>query len=201
MPELVFFTGSMGSGKSTLALQTVYNQQGRGRTGLVFTCLDRSSQALLTSRTGMSSPAIHVDAELDFFALASAALRDGEALDYLVCDEAQFYTAAQVDQLADVVDILNVDVFAFGLVTDFRTVLFPGSQRLLELADRIVAPASPALCWCGRPGTHQARLVDGIMVEEGAVIVVGDTGASGGQTTYEVLCRRHHRLKQPLPLA
>ena len=77
-------------------------------------------------------------------------LSAGERVDYLVCDEAQFYTAEQIDQLARIVDDLAVDVLAVGILTDFRTRLFPGSQRLVELADRMELAAGAApLCWCG----------------------------------------------------
>jgi thymidine kinase len=124
----------------------------------------------------------------------------GEPVDYLICDEAQFYTPAQVEQLARLVDEMGVDVYAFGITADFRTRLFPGSQRLVELADRVDVLQVEALCWCGARGTHNARTVDGVMVVEGEQVVVGDTGGAGatgggtgaGQVGYEVLCRRHH---------
>lgn len=79
----------------------------------------------------------------------------------------------------------------FGITTDFRTRLFPGSQRLIELADRIEALQVEALCWCGARATHNARTVDGAMVVEGAQVVVGDVRQTA-EVGYEVLCRRHH---------
>ena len=103
-----------------------------------------------------------------------SAAPSGIRVDYLICDEAQFYSAAQVEQLARVVDEIEVDVFAFGITADFRTRLFPGSQRLIELADRVQVLQVEALCWCGRRATHNARTVDGVMVTEGAQVVVGD---------------------------
>src|SRR5206468_9150874 len=75
--------------------------------------------------------------------------------------------------------------------TDFRTKLFPGSQRLVELADRVEVLQVEALCWCGARATHNARTVGGAMVVEGAQ-VVGDVNQSEA-VGYEVLCRRHHR--------
>ena len=113
-------------------------------------------------------------------------------MDYLICDEAQFYQAEQVDQLARIVDELQLDVYAFGILADFRTRLFAGSQRLVELADRVETLPLGPLCWCGARGTHNARTVDGLMVTEGSQVVVGDTG-SGREVRYEVLCRAHHR--------
>ena len=86
---------------------------------------------------------------------------------------------AQVEQLARVVDEIDVDVFAFGITADFRTRLFPGSQRLIELADRVQVLQVEALCWCGRRATHNARTVDGVMVMEGAQVVVGDVDMAG----------------------
>jgi thymidine kinase len=116
-------------------------------------------------------------------------------VDFLICDEAQFYSAEQVDQLGRVVDEMGADVFAFGITTDFRTRLFPGSARLLELADRVEALQVQALCWCGARATHNARTEHGVMVVEGAQVVVGDVAADEAETGYEVLCRQHHRLR------
>jgi thymidine kinase len=80
------------------------------------------------------------------------------------------------------VDEIDIDVFAFGITSDFRTRLFPGSQRLIELADRVQVLQVEALCWCGRRATHNARTVDGVMVTEGAQVVVGDVAAAGETT-------------------
>ena len=120
-----------------------------------------------------------------------------------MCDEAQFYSRDQIDQLAKIVDELQLDVFCFGILTDFRSSLFPGSARLVELADRMNVLQVEALCWCGKRATHNARTEDGVMVVEGEVIVVGDVedeDAAGGthraepaHVAYEVLCRQHHR--------
>ena len=111
----------------------------------------------------------------------------------MIADEAQFLVPEQIDQLARVVDDLGLDVYAFGITTDFRTKLFPGSQRLVELADRIEVLQVEALCWCGARATHNARTVGGAMVVEGAQVVVGDVNQSADEVGYEVLCRRHHR--------
>ncbi len=124
------------------------------------------------------------------------ALTQGARIDYLICDEAQFYEPWQIDQLARIVDDLQIDVFAFGILTDFRTTLFPGSARLVEIADRMNVLQVEALCWCGRRATHNARTENGEMVTEGDVIVVGDVFDADVPTPvvgYEVLCRQHHR--------
>jgi thymidine kinase len=192
--ELQFFTGTMDSGKSTLALQTNHNHAARGRSGRIFTSHDRAGAATLSSRLGLQHEAIEVDDEFDLWQYVVDTLTRGGRVDYLICDEAQFYTPAQIEQLARVVDELQVDVFAFGILTDFRTAMFPGSARLVELADRMHVLQVEALCWCGKRATHNARTENGEMVTQGDVIVVGDVeGGQPAEVGYEVLCRQHHR--------
>jgi thymidine kinase len=190
--ELVFFCGTMDCGKSTLALQTDHNHAARGRRGLICTKLDRAGESVLSSRLGLSVAAIEVTDDLDLWELVVRRRTSGDPVDYLICDESQFLLVRQVEQLARLVDEMGIDVFAFGITTDFRTELFPGSQRLIELADRVEVLQVQALCWCGRRGTHNARTIDGVMVLEGDQVLVGDTDAGAGQVGYEVLCRRHH---------
>jgi thymidine kinase len=194
--ELHFFTGTMDSGKSTLALQTNHNHAARGRVGRIFTTHDRAGEALLSSRLGLTHAAIEVAQDFDFWRYVVDDLTQGGRIDYLICDEAQFFTRNQVDELAKVVDELQIDVFAFGILTDFRTNLFEGSSRLVELADRVHTLQVEALCWCGKRATHNARTENGVMVTEGEVIVVGDVEAADeppADVAYEVLCRQHHR--------
>ena len=189
----------MDSGKSTLALQTNHNHAVRGRVGRIFTTNDRAGEATLSSRLGLTHEALEVTEGFDFWAYVVHSLTHGARVDYLICDEAQFYTPTQVEQLARVVDELQIDVFAFGILTDFRSQMFPGSARLVELADRMNVLQVEALCWCGKRATHNARTEDGVMVTEGEVVVVGDTApdasadAQGTVVGYEVLCRQHHR--------
>lgn len=212
MAELVFFSGTMDCGKSTLALQTDHTHAHRGRRGVIYTRDDRAGGSMVSSRLGLSAPAVEVTADTDFWADVARRRTHGAVVDYLVCDEAQFYSADQVDQLARIVDEMGVDVFAFGITTDFRTRLFPGSARLIELADRVEVLQVRALCWCGRRATHNARTLGGQMVTEGEQVLIGDTseadsaaglaGAAGAieaeqpsrilEVAYEVLCRRHH---------
>ncbi|WP_406283438.1 thymidine kinase [Streptomyces sp. NBC_00209] len=193
MPELVFFSGTMDCGKSTLALQIGHNRSARGLQGVIFTRDDRAGEGKLSSRLGLVTEAVEADEDMDLYAYLVAQLSKGGRVDYVIVDEAQFLAPAQIDQLARVVDDLEMDVFAFGITTDFRTRLFPGSQRLVELADRMEQLQVEALCWCGARATHNARTVDGEMVVEGAQVVVGDVNHPAGEVGYEVLCRRHHR--------
>lgn len=192
MAEFVFFAGTMDCGKSTLALQTDHNHRTRGRAGLVLSRLDRAGEAKLSSRLGLSVPAIEVTDGLDVFRLLVDRLSTGHRVDYVIADEAQFYQPEHIEQLAMAVDDLHIDVYAFGIMTDFRTRLFPGSARLVELADRIQPLQVEALCWCGRRATQNARTVNGVMVLEGDQVLVGDTNGVG-EVSYEVLCRRHYR--------
>ncbi|MHA7263820.1 thymidine kinase [Arthrobacter sp. TMN-37] len=208
MAELLFFCGTMDSGKSTLALQMEHNHRARGRKGVLFSCHDRAGESMISSRLGLRTRAVEVHPETDFWSEVTGRLTQGARVDYLICDEAQFYTAGQIDQLARIADDMDIDVFAFGITSDFRTRLFPGSQRLVELADRIQVLQVEALCWCGRRATHNARIVNGVMAVEGDQMVVGDVEApadpgdagtpprSEPVTEYETLCRRHHMRRQ-----
>jgi thymidine kinase len=137
MAELIYYCGTMDSGKSTLALQTAHNHTSRGRTGVLFTNRDRAGSGKISSRLGLTSEAIEVDSEMDLHKFVVDSLSNGRRIDFVICDEAQFYAPDQIEQLARIVDGLGIDVYAFGILTDFRTKLFPGSARLVELADRV----------------------------------------------------------------
>ncbi len=186
----------MDCGKSTLALQVDHNHRARGRVGRICTSQDRAGAGTLSSRLGLRVDAVEVDDDFHFWRYVVDSLTGGARVDYLVCDEAQFYAREQIDQLARLVDDLQIDVFAFGILTDFRTQMFPASARLVELADRVHMLQVEALCWCGQRATHNARTEDGDMVTEGDIIVLGDVDqgdAPAPEVGYEVLCRQHHR--------
>ncbi len=200
MSTLRFFFGTMGSGKSTMALQIRHNLTGRGLECLLITQLDRQ-EGMVSSRLGVSAEAMILDHTVDLFRAINTEHRRGPGLHAVICDEAQFYEANQIDQLARVVDELDIEVYAFGLLTSFQGVLFPGTQRLLELADVRSEIQVEARCWCGARATHNARLVNGRQVYDGALKVVGDTGEAGSdegasdeaepEVTYDLRCRRH----------
>ncbi len=191
MAELVFFTGTMDCGKSTLALQMNHNHAARGRLGVMFSSRDRAGDSRVSSRLGLEVPAREVHEDTDLWDEVTRLHAEGTAVDYVVCDEAQFYSADHIEQLARLVDDMDIDVFAFGITADFRTELFPGSARLIELADRVEILQVQALCWCGARATHNARTLNGVMVTSGDQVMVGDT-VTGEDVAYEVLCRRHH---------
>lgn len=199
--HLTFFHGPMDCGKSTLALQVDHNQSRQGRHGMLLTQGDRSAVPQISSRVGISRTAVEIHGGTDLRLLVRERWAAGRRVDYLIVDEAQFLAGAQVDQLAELVDEWHVDVYAFGLTTDFRTRLFPGTQRLLEVADVVERVQVEVLCWCGSPGLLNARIVGGVMVRSGQTVVVADTGprappvgAEGSRPAvrYQVLCRRHY---------
>ncbi|MBM0257872.1 thymidine kinase [Micromonospora sp. 4G55] len=189
---LKFFWGPMDCGKSTMALQMNYNHARQGRRGLVTTRIDRSLGPQVTSRIGLAHSAVEVTDSLDLRTLVRDTWAEGVRVDYLICDEASFYNVEHVEQMAELVDGYDVDVYAFGLATDFRSCLFPAAQRLFELADEVARIQIEVLCWCGREGLLNARVVDGRVVREGAQVVIGDT-ADSAEVRYQVLCRRHYR--------
>lgn len=184
----------MDCGKSTLALQMDHNHARQGRRGLVLTRNDRSMGPRVTTRIGLVREAVEVTDELDLVALIGKRLDEGTRVDYLICDEACFYTVEHIEQLAGLVDEHDIDVYAFGLASDFRSQLFPAAKRLLELADEVHRLQVEVLCWCGREGLLNARIVDGVVAREGEQVVIGDTaGDDPGEVRYQVLCRRHYR--------
>jgi thymidine kinase len=182
--HLRFFHGPMDCGKSTLALQVDHNHSRQGRRGLLLTQGDRSARPLISSRVGLCREAIEVGPATDLRLLVRAHWAEGHRVDYLI-------------------------VYAFGLTTDFRARLFPGTQRLLEVADDVQRIQVEVLCWCGLPGLLNARVVDGAMVREGETVVVADTAPTPApdeagpdpEVHYQVLCRRHHVLGQLGPAA
>ena len=194
MAELIYYCGTMDSGKSTLALQTAHNRKSRGLEGLILTNKDRGGTGVITSRLGLQATAYEVSPEFDIFEYIKSEKANGRKIEYVICDETQFFERSHIEQLSRVVDEMGIDVFAFGILTDFRTKLFPGSERLIELADRILPLQVEALCWCGARATHNARVANGVMVTEGDQILPGDVGTPQ-KIGYEVLCRKHHMRK------
>lgn len=191
MAELRFYFGTMGSGKSTQALQINHNLRTRGLKTLLCSQLDRED-GKVSSRLGVSAQAEQVDDSVNMYLLAKRFIDANGGLDALVADEAQFYASDQIEQLARIVDELNVEVYAFGLLTSFQGELFAGTKRLLELADVRQEVQVEARCWCGSRATHNARLVDGQQVYDGMLKVVGDTDADpDAVVSYELRCRLH----------
>jgi thymidine kinase len=193
MAKLYFYYSAMNAGKSTVLLQSSYNYQERGMRTLVFVpAIDsRSGLGRVRSRIGLEAPA-EVLAPTDNLLNR---VRHEHTIDPIACvliDEAQFLTRAQVEQLSDVADVLEIPVLCYGLRTDFQGQLFPGSGALLALADDLVELKT--ICHCGRKATMNLRLAaDGRAVREGAQIEIG------GNERYVALCRRHHKTARAAP--
>lgn len=185
MAKLYFYYASMNAGKSTMLLQADFNYRERGMRTLLFTAAvdNRAGAGRIASRIGLAAEAIAFDGDTDLRLRVEREADTGPVHCVLV-DEAQFLTAAQVDQLAAVADVLGVPVLAYGLRTDFRGDLFEGSARLLALADALVEIKS--VCRCGRKATMNLR-VDA----EGRAVAQGAQTEIGGNDRYVALCRRH----------
>ena len=185
MAKLYFYYASMNAGKSTNLLQADFNYRERGMSTMLFTAAvdDRFAAGTIASRIGLSAPATAFDGDTDLLALALSEQAEGPLACVLV-DEAQFLTPDQVDQLATLADAHGVPVLCYGLRTDFRGDLFPGSARLLALADALVEIKS--VCDCGRKATMNLR-----MGADGRAIAQGRQTEIGGNERYVALCRRH----------
>ncbi len=177
----------MNAGKSTSLLQSAHNYREQGMHALVFTAAidDRFGRGIVRSRIGLEAEALLFDDSTSFMAHVSAALYDGTVACVLV-DEAQFLSAAQVDELARVVDEHQVPVLCFGLRTDFRGELFPGSARLLAIGDKL--SELKTVCTCGRKATMTLRIG-----EDGKPVTDGNQVEIGGNERYESRCREHWR--------
>ena len=184
MAKLYFYYSTMNAGKSTALLQASYNYGERGMRTLVYTAkLDDRAGGRVHSRIGISSEARHFNAQSDLFAEATAE-NAHRPLHCVLIDEAQFLCPAQVRQLGRIVDELDIPVLCYGLRTDFRGELFPGSAQLLAWADNLVELKT--ICHCGQKATMVVRVrPDGAVENEGAQVEIG------GNDRYLSLCRRH----------
>ena len=185
MAKLYFSYSTMNAGKSTLLLQASYNYRERGmRTVLFIAAFDnRAGVGRIASRIGLDCEAIPFRPEDDLYRSLEALKADGDIACAFV-DEAQFLTEEQVWQLARVADRLSIPVMTYGLRTDFRGQLFPGSAALLAIADELREVRT--ICHCGRKATMVVRMDgNGNVIREGAQIEVG------GNEKYVSYCRRH----------
>ncbi|MBR4015640.1 MAG: thymidine kinase [Anaerotignum sp.] len=183
MAKLYFRYGAMGSSKSAQALITKFNYEERGmRVWLIKPAADtRYGADKVYSRIGLEQRADSISEEMDLLQIFRD--REREFYDVVIADEAQFFTPAQIEQLREIVDRYHVPVFCFGLRTDFRTRMFPGSVRLFELADSITELKT--VCACGSKATVNAR-VDA----EGNVITEGEQVLLGGNESYQPMCHK-----------
>ena len=183
MAKLYFKYGAMGSSKTAQALITKYNYEENDlKVWLIKPSADtRDGITVLRSRIGLQSQVVVMAPEMDVYALFQA--HQAGLCDVIIVDECQFLTPAQIDQLRSIVNDFNIPVMCFGLRTDFQTHLFPGSLRLMEVADTI--QEIKTICDCGAKATVNARIDgDGHIVTEGAQVVLG------GNDSYIAMCHK-----------
>lgn len=187
MAQLYFYFSAMNAGKSTSLLQSAHNYKEQGMHVALYTAAidDRYGRGIIRSRIGLQESAQLFDENTCFYDSLMQQHRSKPIACVLV-DEAQFLSRQQVDDLAEVVDQLNVPVLCYGLRTDFQCELFPGAARLLAIADKL--SELKTVCFCGRKATMTVRLD-----EAGNVIAEGDQVEIGGNERYESKCRRHYR--------
>lgn len=190
--KLYFRYGTMGSAKTALLLTTAYNFEERG---MSYLCLKpvidtREKDNVIRSRIGIERKCLWIYPHTDIYILAKEEIRKRRStIDWLLIDEAQFLSEAQVDQLSRVVDDFASNVICYGLRTDFQSHLFEGSRRLFEIADTIDEIKST--CSCGRKTIINARIgANGDFVEEGAQVEIG------GDDRYIAVCRKCWRNKR-----
>ncbi len=189
MAKLYFYYSSMNAGKSTTLLQSSYNYQERGMNTLIYTAAidDRFGVGKVSSRIGISQDALLFNNESDLFTEIKNYV-DNNSLHCVLIDEAQFLSKAQVYQLTEVVDKLNIPVLCYGLRTDFQSELFEGSQYLLSWADKL--KELKTICYCGSKANFVIR-----MNEKGEAISEGNQIQIGGNDSYISVCRRHYKEK------
>lgn len=189
MASLYFRYGSMGAGKSIDLLKVNHNYREQGKKTLLFTPSvdDRYGVGKITSRIGVSKKAKAVDDMFNIYEYVDDEIKSSGEVFAVLVDEAQFLTNEHVMQLANVVDVLNVPVMAFGLKNDFSNNLFEGTEALLIHADKI--EEIKTICTksdCGRKAIMNLRLNDGVPVYEGEQVQIG------GDESYIPVCRKHY---------
>ena len=183
MAKLYFKYGAMGSSKTAQALITKYNYEENDlKVWLIKPSADvRDGAQILRSRIGLEAEVEVIPPETDIFARFLGSKL--QQCDVIIVDECQFLTEKQIDQLRAIVDEHNIPVMCFGLRTDFQTKLFPGSRRLMEVADTI--QEIKTICDCGAKATVNARIDEtGHIITQGAQVVLG------GNDSYIAMCHK-----------
>lgn len=185
MAKLYFYYSAMNAGKSTSLLQSAYNYKERGMRPFIMSAAidNRYSIGKVTSRIGLEAEAYLFHKEDDLFKILSEENKK-QGISCVLIDESQFLSREQVKQLAIAVDDLDIPVLCYGIRTDFRGELFPGSQHLLAWADNLIELKT--ICHCGSKATMVVRTD-----EEGNIINDGDQVVIGGNDRYQSMCRKH----------
>lgn len=192
--KLYFRYGTMGSAKTAMLLTTAYNFEERR---MAYRCFKpvidtRDKRNVIRSRIGIERECSWIYRDTNLFNEIRAMLKAGNGPEWILIDEAQFLSEIQVNQLADLVDKYGINVICYGLRSDFRTKLFEGSKRLLEIADSIEEVKST--CTCGRKTIVNARINS-----RGEIITEGEVVEIGGNDRYIAVCRncwRNKRIEQ-----
>ncbi len=189
MGKIHFLTGTMSSGKTTHLLQSHFNiEDAFPGEVMLMNKNDRSGESICTNRTGGMSVSTGLTNDSDLIDIVCAQEKQTETkIKFLFIDEAQFLSIAQVEQLAHLADIQDITVYAYGLLTSYKGELFAASQRLIELADRIVQINNGMRCWCGERATHNALYLAGRSASAGATEIVDNSDL----VDYRVMCRKH----------
>lgn len=179
MAKLIFRYGAMGSSKTADALMVRYNYLERGKVAALLKpkCENRDGEKMIQSRIGLKAECDFAEDFLDSY--------NGEHFDAVIVDEAQFLTPEDIDRLSNLVDEYDITVICYGLRADFQNHLFPGSERLMEIADDIEQVKT--ICWCGKRAQCNARILNGKMITEGEQVQLG------GNESYTALCRKHYK--------
>lgn len=192
MAKLYFRYGAMGSSKSANILMVRYNYEERGQYAVLLKPRtdNRDGEQEIRSRMGLTAPAEYVEDFLKEIAKvwnpqSNEYRHHGKKVDAVLVDEAQFLSPEEVDTLSDLVDFYEIPVLCYGLRTDFLSHLFPGSRRLMEVAD--IIEEVPTVCWCGKRAQCNTRYADGKIVREGQQIMLGSN------ESYVALCRKHYK--------
>lgn len=196
MAKLYFKFGAMGSSKTAQALMTKFNYEEKDQTvWLIKPATDTRDdkkdeqgkvKTVLRSRIGLFAEAEAISADVNLFDEFVRRSDDKKYSDVVICDECQFLTPMQVNQMKDLADKLDVPVLCFGLRADFQTKLFPGSRRLFEIADSISEIKS--ICKCGRKATVNARFDS-----NGNIVIKGEQVFLGGNDSYTGMCYKCYR--------
>lgn len=193
MAKLYFYYAAMNAGKSTVLLQSSHNYRERGMHTLLLTpAIDtRFAEGIINSRIGLAEQAYAFTESDDLYTLTCDLINKGHQYACVLIDEAQFLTRLQVHQLTEIADSLSIPVLTYGLRTDFRGELFPGSQFLLAWADELIELKT--ICHCGRKATMNMRIDS-----NGETIREGDQVFIGGNESYVSTCRLHYKRGEPV---
>lgn len=182
MAKLYFYYGAMNSSKTANALMTHFNYQEVGQRALLCKTAaeTRDGARVIRSRIGLEMECILLSE------LMEMTEKEIRTYDCIIVDEVQFATREQIDFLSDIVDFMDVPVMCYGLRADFQNNLFPGSERLIAIADTVKEIRT--VCWCGRKATCNARFNNDGIVRDGEQVLLG------ANDRYVALCRRHFKL-------